>query len=72
MRSFTIKLSDIAACPTHSLSVEHYRDDGSCTHMNWKALLDYLDGRGLVVTDWDLIQEALETFDLNLNTQVNL
>ncbi len=34
MKMFTIKLSDIAACPTHSLLPAHYRDDGSCEHVD--------------------------------------
>ena len=28
-----VGLSDILACPTNSLSPSHYRDDGSCYHI---------------------------------------
>ena len=30
MKTFTITLSNIAACKRHSLSPEHYNQDGSC------------------------------------------
>jgi hypothetical protein len=30
VRAFTIKLSDVARCPLHSVSASHYRPDGSC------------------------------------------
>ena len=32
MRVFTITLSDVTECPTHSLLQAHYRIDGSCEH----------------------------------------
>lgn len=30
MEAFTIKSSDIARCPYRILTVEHYREDGTC------------------------------------------
>lgn len=32
-----------------------------------RDLIDYLDGNGLVVTDYDLIEEALEKIGFNLD-----
>jgi hypothetical protein len=32
MKSFTIKASDIARCPDHNMSVEHWSEDGKCAH----------------------------------------
>ena len=32
-----------------------------------RDLVDYLDGNGLVVTDYDLIEEALEKIGFNLD-----
>lgn len=29
-RTFTVRSSDIAACPIQSLSPSHYREDGTC------------------------------------------
>lgn len=30
MRAFVLKASDLIRCKIHSLSVEHYHDDGTC------------------------------------------
>lgn len=33
-----------------------------------KELLEYLDGLGLIITDWEMINEYLENYDLNLDS----
>lgn len=38
--------------------------------MTIKMLLDYLDGRGLILTDDDLIDEALKNIQLNFDTKI--
>ena len=43
MISFVIKASDIARCPDHNMSVEHWRPDGTCQHEPVPLKHDNLD-----------------------------
>ena len=36
-----------------------------------ETILDYLDGRGLILTDDDLLDEALKEMNISFDTQVN-
>lgn len=38
--------------------------------MTIKELLEYLDGAGLIITDYDEIEQALGWFDSNLESSV--
>lgn len=40
--------------------------------MTLKELLEYLDGAGLIVTDYDEIEQTLGWFDSNLESTVQL
>lgn len=38
--------------------------------MDIESLLDFLDGRGLILTDDDLLDEALKSIDLSFESKV--
>lgn len=38
--------------------------------LTWFELFDILDGSGLVVTDWDIVNDTLDNFETDLDKPV--